>query len=70
MIKLNKQDLRNILVQHIAEDKESHAKLVDTLTEYVASNPGDYEDLVSVFVEHVEYVGDSHEVLLELLDNA
>ena len=66
---MDKQELRSILVTHIAQDKASHDKLVDALTKYVASRPGDHESFIGIFVDHVNGVEAEHVALLELLDN-
>jgi len=62
------QELRKILVHHIAEDNESHSRLVDALTNYVSSTPGDHDDLVSIFTDHIQDVETSHRLLLDLVD--
>ena len=65
---MNKQELRKILLNHIAEDMNSHRILIDALTDYIASNPGDYEEIVDIFETHVYEVQQGHTALLALVD--
>ena len=62
------QELRAQLLQHVADDKASHEKLVSSLTDYVLEHPGDHGAFVDVFEHHINEVAASHQMLLSLLD--
>ena len=50
------QELRKMLVTHVARDEESHSKLVEALTEFVSETPGDHSMLVEIFTKQVRFL--------------
>ena len=66
---MNHDKLRKILLRHVDDDREAHAKLLDAVHEHAEEDTEqDHSDLIESIQEHASLVETDHQSLMALLD--